>query len=153
MESPGQRSDPSHSCGNARPLIHCVGPGIEPASQCCRVSPIPLCHRGNSSLVIFSLFLCLWHWAVSQAACCAFLLILVEACCIAFECLEGSVFSCNLFSFFHYLFKYCLSHSFYSFLRELPLGACFGSLCAAFWEVSSGLPANSCSFCLWLHLI
>ena len=39
LEFPGQGSDLSHicdlscSCGNARSLTHCTGPGIEPASQ------------------------------------------------------------------------------------------------------------------------
>ena len=39
IEFPGQgldlscSCDPSHSCGNARSLTHCAGPGIKPASQ------------------------------------------------------------------------------------------------------------------------
>ena len=32
MELPGQGSDPSRSCGNARSLTHCAGRGIEPVS-------------------------------------------------------------------------------------------------------------------------
>lgn len=48
MEILGQGSDPSHSCdlsysrGNAGSLIHCAGPGIEPAvSQCSRGAADP----------------------------------------------------------------------------------------------------------------
>ena len=35
MEFPGQRSDLSCGCGNARSLTHCEGPGSEPASSQC----------------------------------------------------------------------------------------------------------------------
>ena len=49
MEFLGQGSDLSHSCdlchsggGNARSLIHCAQPGIEPASHCCRDTTIPI---------------------------------------------------------------------------------------------------------------
>ena len=42
MEFPGQGSDPSRSCGNARSLTHCTGPGVEPVSQHSRdaINPI-----------------------------------------------------------------------------------------------------------------
>ena len=58
MEFPGQGSDPSHShglghsCGNARSLTHCVGPGIEPAIQHSKRLLIPLHHSRNSSIML-----------------------------------------------------------------------------------------------------
>ena len=55
MELPGQGSDPSHSCdlccrrSNVRSLIHCAGPGIEPASQHSETPRILLHRSGNSN--------------------------------------------------------------------------------------------------------
>ena len=52
----GIRSEPrhglGHSCGNARSLTHCVGPGIEPAIQRSKRLLIPLHHSRNSSIML-----------------------------------------------------------------------------------------------------
>ena len=44
--NPGHSHDLSHSCGNTRSLIHCVGPGIEPASQCAQDTANPVLLQG-----------------------------------------------------------------------------------------------------------
>ena len=41
MEFPGQGSDPSCPCSNARSLTHCSRLGIEPVSQCSRDTTDP----------------------------------------------------------------------------------------------------------------
>ena len=41
VEIPGQESDWSHSCGNARSLNHCTRLGIKPVSQCSRDTDSP----------------------------------------------------------------------------------------------------------------
>ena len=54
MEFPGQGSDPSHrgnishSCGNARSLTQCAGPGTKPATQRSQDAAHPIVPQGSS---------------------------------------------------------------------------------------------------------
>ena len=61
MELPGQGSelsrncDPSHSCGNARSLTHCAGPGIKPRCQHSRDSANAVAPQRELQACIFNL--------------------------------------------------------------------------------------------------
>ena len=63
MEFPGQGSDLSHSChlgcscGNARFLIHCAGPGIKPVSQLSQGTADPTAPQHELPY----LFIYYWH--------------------------------------------------------------------------------------------
>ena len=74
MDIPGSRSDLSHrcdlshSCSNAGSLTPCAGLGMKLRPSAPKMSPIPLCHSGNSYCCYIYLFIYLGFLFFPRAA-------------------------------------------------------------------------------------